>query len=119
MGLMTKDIERQLLTNGRATSKAQQQGLEEPDHKPVVKLFNPVGAGTWLISEADPENPDILFGLCDLGQGCPELGSVSRCELEGIRLRAGLRIERDLYWSANHTIGEYAEIARQAGRIQS
>jgi hypothetical protein len=47
------------------------------DHIPVAKLFSPDGAATWLISEADPDDPDRLFGLCDLGLGFPELGYVS------------------------------------------
>jgi hypothetical protein len=32
------------------------------DDVPVIKLFNPVGAGTWLATETDAEN-DTLFGL--------------------------------------------------------
>ncbi len=48
--------------------------LNDRDHFPVVKLFTPDAAATWLISEADPDDPDRLFGLCDLGLGYPELG---------------------------------------------
>ena len=49
-------------------------------HYPVVKLFNPVGGGTWLLSEMDEQG--IAFGLCDLGMGEPELGYVAIQELE-------------------------------------
>jgi hypothetical protein len=49
----------------------------------------------------DPEEPDILFGLCDLGFQCPELGSVSLQELEGIQLKHGLSIERDINFNAD------------------
>lgn len=31
---------------------------EDFDPKPVVKLFTPDGACTWLLTELDPEDPD-------------------------------------------------------------
>ena len=55
MELITKEIEQLLLENGRRPDQ---------DHCPVVKFFDPCGAATWLISQADPQEPDILFGLC-------------------------------------------------------
>ena len=36
------------------------------DPCPVVKLFTPDAGATWLLTEIDPENRDIAFGLCDL-----------------------------------------------------
>ncbi|MBR0868248.1 DUF2958 domain-containing protein [Bradyrhizobium diazoefficiens] len=53
-------------------------------HVPVAKFFARDAQATWLITEVDPDEPDRLFGLCDLGQGCPELGyvlSYSICRL--------------------------------------
>ena len=88
----------------------------EIDFEPVVKLFNPVGAGTWLLTELEP-NEQIAFGLCDLGMQCPELGSVSIIELESVRLPMGLGIERDRYWVPKKTILAYAREAWAAGRI--
>lgn len=87
------------------------------DFPPVVKLFNPCGAATWLLSELD-EDGDTAFGLCDLGMGEPELGYVSLAELAEIRLRFGLYIERDEHFTANKTLGEYATAARKLGRIE-
>jgi len=86
--------------------------------RPVVKFFNPCGAATWLFSEL-AEDGDTLFGLCDLGMGCPELGYASLSELSGIRLRFGLKIERDMHWKAARSLAEYAEEARSVGRILS
>lgn len=57
------------------------------------------------------------FGLADLGFGCPELGSFSAAELEGVRLPFGLGIERDLHFEARHPLSVYAEAARAAGSI--
>ena len=66
---------------------------ENFDPKPVVKLFTPDGAWTWLLSELDPQDPDIAFGLCDLGMGFPELGSVRISELENVRGALGLPVD--------------------------
>lgn len=89
----------------------------DADHFPVVKLFNPMGAATWLLSQVDPENEDLAYGLCDLGFGCVELGYVSLRELSEVRLPLGLGIERDLYFSTDQTLSEHYEISSEAGRI--
>jgi len=95
-------------------AKLHANSLQEGDHKPVVKLFNPVGAATWLLTELDG---DIAFGLCDLGMGSPEMGYVSISELTSVRLPFGLKIERDLHFKATKTLSEYSRKAREAGRI--
>jgi len=82
----------------------------------VVKFFNPLGAGTWLATELDADN-DTLFGLADLGFGCPELGSFSVSELTSVRLPFGMGIERDILFEATFPLSVYAEAARQAGSI--
>ena len=116
MKLLTKSIRDRLIANGKAQDIV--RGTKhEFDLKPVVKLFTPWGACTWLLSELDPTNPDIVFGLCDLGVGCPELGAVSISELESIRGPFGLRIERDIHWTPVKTINAYAEDAYAAERI--
>ena len=86
------------------------------DHKPVVKFFVPWGAGTWLISELEPAG-DIAFGLCDLGMGSPEMGYVSLKELRAIRGPFGLYIERDSHFEGTKPLTEYADEAREKGRI--
>lgn len=83
----------------------------------VVKLFTPNAGATWLLTEIDPGDMDRAFGLCDLGQGFPELGYVSLQELESLRGRWGLPIERDLYFRGDKPISAYAREARLAGRI--
>jgi len=89
------------------------------DPRPVVKLFNPCGAATWLLTELVPdEDGDLAFGLCDLGMGFPEIGYVSLEELAGIALAGGLYIERDEHFTANKTLSEYAADARRLGRIE-
>ncbi len=108
MKLITEDIKAKLLANWCD---------ENDEHKPVVKLFNPAGAATWLITEMNSENNDILFGLCDLGMGFPELGYVSLKELESVKVFAGLGIERDIHFDATYPLSVYTEAARAAQRI--
>lgn len=115
MKLLTPEIAARLAANAHARVVAIERGAREPDPKPVVRFFNPVGAATWLATEIDADG--ILFGLADLGFGCPELGSFSAAELEAVRLPYGLGIERDLHFEAAHPLSVYAEAARAAGSI--
>jgi len=112
MKLFTVAQERQLIQNYMVNREQ-----EEPvDFKPVIKLFGG-GACTWLFTEYDPESR-TFFGLCDLGVGFPELGYVSREELEALRFPPfGLPVERDLSFKADKTLSQYAEEARKAERI--
>ena len=106
MKLFTKEIEKALAANA---------SVDESTRRPVVKLFGG-GACTWLISERIDD--DTLY---DLGMGFPELGYVSQSELE--RLRFGMHgagvevVERDMYFTPEKTLSEYAKDAREAGMI--
>lgn len=106
----------ELLANGRA-QKPLKGTDQEIDFRPVVKLFAPDGGATWLLTEIDPDTPEIAFGLCDLGLGAPELGYVNLTDLRRARGRLGLPIERDLYFRPTKTLSAYADAARRAGRI--
>jgi len=110
--LITDEQRAQLLANGRQCIESRNF-----DPRPVVKLFTPNAGATWLLTEIDPHDEDRAFGLCDLGQGFPELGYVSLQELASLRGRWGLPIERDLYFTACKPISAYAREARLAGRI--
>ena len=114
--LITRAQMAALIENGRKSQAAQQQGRSF-DPMPVVKLFTPDAQATWLLTEVDPDTPDIAFGLCDLGLGFPELGSVSLAEIKALRGKLGLPVERDRFFKANKPISEYADAARAAGYI--
>lgn len=86
------------------------------DPIPVIRLFNPVGRAVWLATEIEPDD-DTLFGLADMGFGCPELGSFSLAEIEAIRLPHGRRIEIDRRFSTRHALSIWAEAARLAHSI--
>ena len=107
MILLTDELREQLLANGRQ---------RDADHVPVVKFFNPLGAGVWLATEMDADG-DTLFGLADLGY--PELGSFSLEEMSSIRLPFGMGIERDILFTGDVPISVWAEAACQAGSIRA
>ena len=117
MNLLTTAQREQLLANGRAQRQAVDAGEDAIDFNPVVKLFTPDAGCTWLLTEIDPDDTDCAFGLCDLGLGFPELGYVSLGELQSVRGKLGLPIERDRSFDADKTLSAYAEEARSAGRI--
>ena len=108
MKLITAPLHRRLLANGARPGA---------DHVPVLKFFDPCGSATWLFTEMDPDHPDRLFGLCDPGQGLPELGHASLAELARARGRFGLPLERDRYFTACAPLSVYTAAARRAGRI--
>ena len=94
MKLLTKEIEKKL--EAAPLYSKDGQGM---DAEVVVKFFNPVGAGTWLITEGNKlENGDWeLFGYCHILEW--EWGYVLLSDLENLRLPFGMKIERDLYAS--------------------
>ena len=109
MNLITETLRAQLLANGR-----QSLDNDDFDPPPVVKLFTPDAGATWLLTEIDPDDHDHAFGLCDLGQGFPELGYVSLAELQSVRGRLGLPIERDLHFVAMKAISQRLRCKRPA-----
>jgi hypothetical protein len=112
--LIPADLRTLMLANGRRSAAG-----DDHDPPPVVKLFTPDSGATWLLTELDPEDPDIAFGLCDLGLGFPELGTVSLGEIAAVRGRLGLPVERDRHFTADHPLSAYARAAREAGRISA
>jgi hypothetical protein len=61
----------------------------------VTKWFDPTSQWTWYVTEYDPSD-GRCFGLV-VGHEV-ELGYFSLEEISSVRVRFGLRIERDLWW---------------------
>jgi hypothetical protein len=116
MKLLTAAQRAKLIDNGRRQA-AVKGTPSELDLWPVVKLFNPCGAATWLLTEIDPDEETIAWDLCDLGMGFPEFGTVSLEELAVYRGLFGLGIERDLHFKARAPISAYIKAASKAGII--
>jgi hypothetical protein len=115
MILLTPQLHTGLRAHAITRHVCEQRG-ECFDPVPLVKLFNPIGAATWLATELD-EDGDTLFGLADLGFGCPELGSFSLSEIAAVRLPYGLGVERDIGFDTPHSLAVWAEWSRRAGSI--
>ncbi len=68
----------------------------------IVKFFNPCGAGTWYAVEGTRNDTEegiedwLFFGLYELQE--KELGYFRLSELQSVKLRFGLKIERDMYF---------------------
>lgn len=116
MILLTPELRHALRANAIARHAAIRGARAEPDPVPLVKFFSPISAATWLATELEADG-DTLFGLADLGFGCPDLGSFSLSELAGLRLPFGLRIERDIAFATLHPLSLWAERSRRAGSI--
>jgi hypothetical protein len=106
--LIPEDLMLKMMENHRDMAKT-----GEADHYPVVKLFCIASRAEWLLSEVDPTDRDLAFGLCDLGMGFPELGYVSLDELGSF----GILIERDEWFDPNYPMSVYAKAARMCEEI--
>ena len=79
---------------------------DKPDLQARWKFFDPCGAATWFIAEAEEVvlmdgTPDLqMFGWCDMGMGFPELGYVMLSDLASVKGPLGLGIERDIFWDS-------------------
>ena len=87
MKLLTKAILRQLPPLGSQEGK----GLKA---KAVVKFFMADSSWSWYASEFDGE--DLFFGLVDGFE--KELGYFRLCELQQVRGKLGLPVERDRFF---------------------
>lgn len=86
--LFTPEIDKKLFEQYKYGSDMSKQDV-------VVKIFNPFGAGTWYVMNADPEEPDYLWGIVNLFE--VEMGSMSREELVSLRIPPlNVRLERDV-----------------------
>ena len=104
MKLMTKELEEVF----EKYPLGSQDGLLG-QAKVIAKFFNPMGVGTWFITEAEKqEDGDYeMFGYCHLGDDeMAEFGYVMLSELQAIKGPLGMEIERDLYLSKDCTLIE-------------
>lgn len=92
MKLFTKEIDKKLAAQYYLGADLNAQMV-------VAKIFNPYGNGRWYLINSDPADPDYLWAIVQIGD-IVEIGSVSRKELENLRVgRLGFSLERDLGFS--------------------
>lgn len=74
----------------------------------IAKIFNPYGAGTWLITEAQKEGNDWrFFGYVNLFGNEWEAGYFLLSQLENTKVKrfgVMLGLERDLYLPEHQTV---------------
>lgn len=107
--LFTPEQFQQLVQNGNDDNFTK-------DHYPVVRLYILFTGCQWLLTELDPENPHIAFGLCDLGMGFPELGYVDLDEIKAVKT-VPFPIMRDVFFEGKYPISVYADAARACQAI--
>src|SRR3546814_19861956 len=115
MILVTPELRDQPRANHRARCEALRRGERAPDLMPVVRFFNPLGPATWLATELDEDG--ILFGLADLGFGCPELRSFSLEVLESLQLPFGRGIESDILSACEFPFPVFAQAPSPPRRL--
>lgn len=91
MKLFTKQIEEKL--QAQYSMYAEGSGLETQEV--AAKLF--IGPFTWYLLNQDPQDPDYLWAIVRNGD-IVELGSVSKSDLESIKIQGVYKVERDLYF---------------------
>ena len=109
--LFTTEQYNQLIENGRIANM-------DKDNVPVVMVTLPFSSCIWLLSELDPDNPDIAFGLCDPGMGFPELGYVSLSEIQSVEHPVfKTTVFNNPLFKADYPMSAYAAAARAHGEI--
>ena len=103
MKLLTKEIEEKFNKHPLGSQDGSGGNAEV-----LVKYFNPCGAGTWLITEAEKQDDDwIMFGYCHITDW--EWGTVSLNELQSYKGPLGIGIERDLYTGDSKYIKDFVD----------
>jgi hypothetical protein len=109
MKLITADIRKKLEKNYEQVCETGESG------DVVLKLFGGSSC-TWLITDIDPDG-DTMMGLCDIGMGCCEFGSVSLRELETTKFPPfGLGVERD-QWFRGGPVSQFQDYYEKNGSL--
>jgi hypothetical protein len=109
MKLITAAIQKKLEKNFKQTLETGKSG------DVVLKLFGGSNC-TWLITDIDTDG-DTMSGLCDIGQGYCEFGTVSLKELQSVRFPPfGLPVERDRFFKGG-SIEQFQQYYNEHGSL--
>ena len=100
-----------LLANGARSARN-----EDHDPFPVVKLFVPDADAVWLLTELDPDDSDLAFGVCALGLGAPKLDYVRLSDLAAL---PGQPVHCDIGFVAKQSLSAYLRDAQALGSIRT
>lgn len=105
------ELRARLLANGARSARG-----EDHDLYPVVKLFASDVLAIWLLTELDPDDPDLAYGVCDLGLGAPKLDYVRLSDLAAL---SGQSVQCDTEFVAEQPISVYLRDAQAIGSIRT
>jgi Protein of unknown function (DUF2958) len=109
-----KDALKRLRRQGGRIARAEVQ-VENLDY--MVKLFLPDSYAKWIISYIEPDTPERMWGLADLGLDIMEYGLISLEELARLRGPLGCRVQVDLFFRERKSFGEIMKICQINNRI--
>ena len=93
MKLITKEIEKRL----EKYPLYSQDGKKE-DAICLAKFVICVGTWSWYILEANLDE-GIAYGIAITGNGEGEYGYINLSELQGLRTKSGIAMERDIFFA--------------------
>lgn len=102
MQLMTKEIE-------KIARKQFTCGADLHNQNIVAKFFDPCSSWTWFVMNQDPEDPNYLWGIVKSPYAIEE-GSFSLADLQKIKNKFGLGMERDKFWTPRKAIDVWNEL---------
>ncbi len=117
MDLFTKEIHDQLLKNGLIRKNLKDRGRPEPDFYPVAEVCPETCYGTWLLSDINPVNPNMIYGLHDFGTIKPFKGYVDFTELVSLLEKSNHVLKCVPCVPIKKTLKEHEEIAQLNGYI--
>lgn len=111
MKIITKAIENAFKKQGDTSQ------MEMSEIKIVMKMFNPCGGQTWYIYEKLDE--DIYMAFVNLGDPeMAECGTVSMSVLTSIKVRFGLKLERDMHFKPlSRTLKDVIDTVKSGGHV--
>jgi len=110
--LLTAEQRKQLLVNGAARNDD-----PERDFVPLVLITVPGTHIRWLIAAIDPEEPDVAWGVGDLGLGAVEVGTVYLTQLFKPPA-AHLKVVNTPNFVGQYTTSEYARRGKLMGGLE-
>lgn len=114
--LFSKDQRRRLVANGKAQMKAvENNGWIDQD--PIVELSIKRAGVRCLLTHVRPDDPDMAYGLVDLGSGQPTLTEVSLGWLTEFAGLLGLQVYNNPNFRVIGSLSLYYVWAKRAGRI--
>lgn len=119
MELLTQAQYKRLLRNGQVRKALCGDNRKALDFYPVVKLYRPDERWIFLLTEVDPDNPDIAFGLYERAFTSSRYGLVSLEDLARVRFSSGTKMLCDHSFIPEKTISEYYREASELGYINA